>query len=211
MLFRSRFARRRFGRYEVIDFVAVLFGYAISGERTLEAFYEHLHPYAAVFMALFGRERLPARSTLSHTPYATVGRGCEAGQLVEESEGAIYAKQLEISHRNLLGRGAGGIHCRCARSTNLYRIRSDLRRGAGFGARGASMVAGANPPHEARSSTTAARRLNYLVLPAKEPGAVYRASHAPYRWDHALHQTASYVVHTHHDKGAAPVAYCGFF
>jgi hypothetical protein len=37
-----RFARRRFGRYEVIDFLAVLFGYAISGERTLEAFYERL-------------------------------------------------------------------------------------------------------------------------------------------------------------------------
>ena len=35
---RVRFARRRFGHYEVIDFVAVLFGYAISGERTLEAF-----------------------------------------------------------------------------------------------------------------------------------------------------------------------------
>src|SRR5437870_6392929 len=34
---RVRFARRRFGHYEVIDFVAVLFGYAISGERTLEA------------------------------------------------------------------------------------------------------------------------------------------------------------------------------
>jgi hypothetical protein len=32
---RVRFARRRFGHYEVIDFVAVLFGYAISGERTL--------------------------------------------------------------------------------------------------------------------------------------------------------------------------------
>ena len=60
-----RFARRRFGRYEVIDFVAVLFGYAISGERTLEAFYERLLPWASVFMALFGRERLPARSTLS--------------------------------------------------------------------------------------------------------------------------------------------------
>src|SRR4030088_2993180 len=60
-----RFARRRFGRYEVIDFVAVLFGYAISGERTLETFYDHLHPFAAAFMALFGRERLPARSTLS--------------------------------------------------------------------------------------------------------------------------------------------------
>src|SRR6266581_4297959 len=60
-----RFARRRFGRYEVIDFLAVLFGYAISGERTLEAFYERLQPWANAFMALFGRDRLPARATLS--------------------------------------------------------------------------------------------------------------------------------------------------
>ena len=59
------FARRRFGHYDLIDFVAVLLGYAISGERTLEAFYEHLQPFAAPFMALFGRERLPHRSTLS--------------------------------------------------------------------------------------------------------------------------------------------------
>jgi hypothetical protein len=62
---RVRFARRRFGHYDVIDFVAVLFGYAISGERTLEAFYERLPPFAPSFMALFGRDRLPARSTLS--------------------------------------------------------------------------------------------------------------------------------------------------
>ncbi len=60
-----RFARRRFGRYEVIDFLAVLFGYAISGERTLEAFYECLQSWANPFMALFGRNRLPARATLS--------------------------------------------------------------------------------------------------------------------------------------------------
>src|SRR5438128_4874283 len=60
-----RFARRRFGRYEVIDFLAVLFGYAISSERTLEAFYERLQPWASAFMALFERDRLPARSTLS--------------------------------------------------------------------------------------------------------------------------------------------------
>jgi hypothetical protein len=60
-----RFARRRFGRYEVIDFVAVLFGYAISGERTLEAFYGRLRTNAAAFMALFGRDRLPSRSALS--------------------------------------------------------------------------------------------------------------------------------------------------
>ena len=56
---RVRFARRRFGRYEVIDFLAVLFGYAISGERTLEAFYEQLQPFAVPFMALFERDRLP--------------------------------------------------------------------------------------------------------------------------------------------------------
>jgi hypothetical protein len=31
---RVRFARHRFGRYEVIDFVAVLIGYALSAERT---------------------------------------------------------------------------------------------------------------------------------------------------------------------------------
>jgi hypothetical protein len=60
-----RFARRRFGHYESIDFVAVLLGYAISDERTLEAFYERVQPFAQTFMALFGRERLPHRSTLS--------------------------------------------------------------------------------------------------------------------------------------------------
>src|SRR5437773_9389021 len=60
-----RLARRRFGHYEVIDFLAVLFGYAISGERTLEEFYEQLLPLAQPFMALFDRERLPSRSALS--------------------------------------------------------------------------------------------------------------------------------------------------
>jgi hypothetical protein len=60
-----RFARRRFGHYDVIDFIAVLLGYAISGERTLEVFYERLQPCAIAFMALFGRDHLPARSTLS--------------------------------------------------------------------------------------------------------------------------------------------------
>jgi len=60
-----RFARARFGRYEVIDFVAVLLGYLLSGEPTLLAFYERLDPWAASFMALFGRDQLPHRSTLS--------------------------------------------------------------------------------------------------------------------------------------------------
>ncbi len=60
-----RFARRRFGRYEVIDFAVVLIGYALSGEPTLKAFYERLLPFGEVFMALFGRHRLPSRSALS--------------------------------------------------------------------------------------------------------------------------------------------------
>src|SRR5438445_581892 len=60
-----RFARKRFGHYEVIDFLAVLFGYAISGERTLAEFYERLQPFAVPFMALFERDQLPSRSALS--------------------------------------------------------------------------------------------------------------------------------------------------
>src|SRR6266567_1270056 len=82
-----RFARRRFGRYEVIDFVAVLFGYAISGERTLEAFYECLQPWADPFMALFGRDRLPARATLSRFLAAL-------DQAAVESLRALFLKDL---------------------------------------------------------------------------------------------------------------------
>ncbi len=51
--------------YEVIDFLAPLFGYAISGERTLEKFYQRLQPFAVPFMALFDCDRLPSRSALS--------------------------------------------------------------------------------------------------------------------------------------------------
>jgi hypothetical protein len=60
-----RFARARFSRYELIDFVAVLIGYILSGEPTLLAFYERLTPWADAFMALFGRSQLPHHSTLS--------------------------------------------------------------------------------------------------------------------------------------------------
>jgi hypothetical protein len=60
-----RFARARFGQYDLIDFVAVLIGYILSGEPTLQAFYERLAPWASPFMALFGRDQLPHRSTLS--------------------------------------------------------------------------------------------------------------------------------------------------
>src|SRR5882724_8783412 len=62
---RVRFARPRFGTYEVLDFVAVLIGYVVSAEPTFLAFYERLTPFSTPFMALFGRKTLPHRSTLS--------------------------------------------------------------------------------------------------------------------------------------------------
>jgi hypothetical protein len=60
-----RLARRRFGRYEVIDFVALLLGYASSGEGTLETYAERLRPFGVALMGLFGRAAVPHRSTLS--------------------------------------------------------------------------------------------------------------------------------------------------
>jgi hypothetical protein len=63
---RVRFARRRFGRYDVLDFLAVQI--ALCDQRRADrwrAFYESVHPFAVPFMALFGRASLPAASTLS--------------------------------------------------------------------------------------------------------------------------------------------------
>ncbi|HLI05745.1 MAG TPA: hypothetical protein VKV40_04180 [Ktedonobacteraceae bacterium] len=61
----GRFARARFGSYDLLDFVVVLTGSILSGEPTLLAFYERLAPWASPFMVLSGRNRLPHRSTLS--------------------------------------------------------------------------------------------------------------------------------------------------
>jgi len=57
---RVRFARRRFGHYDLIDFTVVLLGYTISGERTLEAFYESVRPFAAPFMAQIAARAPPS-------------------------------------------------------------------------------------------------------------------------------------------------------
>lgn len=70
--------RGRFGRYEVIDFVAVLVGYALSGERTLQAYYDRLSAFATPFMALFERQELPHRATLSRFLAAVDGSCLEA-------------------------------------------------------------------------------------------------------------------------------------
>jgi len=70
-----RLVRGRFGTYEPIDFLALLIGYAISGERTLADFFERVEPFEAAFMALFGRRCLPHRATLSRF-LADVDRPC---------------------------------------------------------------------------------------------------------------------------------------
>ncbi len=62
---RVRFVRARMGKYELIDFAAMLIGYAVSGEPTLRAFCERVQPFASAFMALFGRADLPTPPTLS--------------------------------------------------------------------------------------------------------------------------------------------------
>ena len=101
---RVRFARRRFGHYELIDFVAVLLGYAISGEAILKTFYERLLPFATPFMALFGRERLPHRSTLSRFLAAVDQASVEA----------LRAQFLEdLLARPLTKEQPGGVCDRC--------------------------------------------------------------------------------------------------
>jgi len=73
--------------YEPIDFLALLMGYAISGERTLAEFFERLAPFEAAFMALFGRRCLPHRSSLSRF-LAAVDRPClEAVRALFEQQG----------------------------------------------------------------------------------------------------------------------------
>ncbi len=70
-----RLVRGRFGTYEPLDFLALLLGYAISGERTLADFFERLAPFGSAYMALFGRRSLPHRATLSRF-LADVDRPC---------------------------------------------------------------------------------------------------------------------------------------
>jgi hypothetical protein len=70
-----RLVRGRFGSYEAIDFLALLIGYAVSGERTRASFFHRLAPFGAAFMALFGRADLPHRSSLSRF-LASVDHSC---------------------------------------------------------------------------------------------------------------------------------------
>src|SRR5438876_12307179 len=99
---RVRFARRRLGHYDLIDFVAVLLGYAISGEPTLKTFYERLLPFATPFMALFGRQRLLDRSTLSRFLKAI-------DQPTVEALRALFQKDLVSRPLIQQGEATGGL------------------------------------------------------------------------------------------------------
>jgi hypothetical protein len=78
---------RALGSHDLIDFVAVLIGYVLSGEPTLLAFYDRLTPFASEFMALFGRNQLPHRSTLSRYLSAL-------DQASVEALGTLFQKDL---------------------------------------------------------------------------------------------------------------------
>ena len=77
-----RLARGHFGAYEPLDFLAVLLGYALSGERTLADFFVRLAPFQTAFMNLFGRAELPHRSSLSRFLAALDREGLETFRLL---------------------------------------------------------------------------------------------------------------------------------
>jgi len=101
---RVRFARKRFGHYEVIDFLAVLFGYTESSERTLEEFYESLQPFAIPFMALFERDRLPSRSALTEAPVEALRT-----HFLEDLLARAHARQANGRAGGSSGKRLGGL------------------------------------------------------------------------------------------------------
>jgi hypothetical protein len=108
---RVRFARGRMGTYDVIDFVAVLIGYALSGARTLQAFYERLLPFAVPFMALFGRHQLPHRSSLSRFLASLDQAAVEALRTLFEED---------LAARSLAGGELRGVWDRCGQPWHVF-------------------------------------------------------------------------------------------
>jgi hypothetical protein len=101
-----RFARARFGIYDTIDFVVVLIAYALSGETTLQSFYERLLPFAIPFLALFAREQLPSRSALSRFLKAV-------DQPTVESLRNLFQEDLLARSQPAQGEQQAGLQDRC--------------------------------------------------------------------------------------------------
>ena len=115
-----RFARRRGVCYEVIDFLVVLFGYAGSSERTLEAFYERLQPFAVPFMALFERDQLPARSTLSRFVAALTEAPVEALRTLFLDD--LESRPLSTDPTGANGKQTGGLVDRAGKTWVVFDI-----------------------------------------------------------------------------------------
>src|SRR5258705_9605974 len=110
-----RFSRKRFGIYDTIDFICVLIGYTLSGEATLEEFYERLRPFATPFMALFGRSKLPSRAALSRFLAAL-------DQPAVETLRALFQKDLAARSLTEVGKPTGGLWDRCAEQWVVFDI-----------------------------------------------------------------------------------------
>src|SRR6266702_1736024 len=110
---RVRLARGRMGTSDVIDFVALLIGYALSGERTLHTFSERILPFASPFMALFGREHLPHRSSLSRF----------LASLDQSTVEALRTLFLEdLGARALAGGEQRGLWDRCGKPWHVFDV-----------------------------------------------------------------------------------------
>lgn len=73
-----RVSRGRMGLFEVCDFFLVLVVYSVSGEATLLSLYAAWSPCAAVLFALWSRNHVPARCTLSRFLCAMTKEAAEA-------------------------------------------------------------------------------------------------------------------------------------
>jgi hypothetical protein len=90
-----RFARARFDQYDLIDFVAVLIGYTLSGEPTLLTFYERLAPFAEPFMAFFGRKSFAP--SLNPIPLSRCSRPADSGSFAHSfPEGPAFPQTISF-------------------------------------------------------------------------------------------------------------------
>jgi hypothetical protein len=94
------------GTDELIEFVVVLIGDALSGEPTPQAFSERLVPCANALIALCGRTLLPSRSALSRF-FAALD------QASVEKVRTLFQQDLLARHPCV---DPGGITDRCAQS-----------------------------------------------------------------------------------------------
>ena len=108
---RVRFVRARMGKYELIDFAAMLIGYAVSGEPTLRAFCERVQPFASEFMALFGRADLPTPPTLSRY-LAVLDQPCVEALRTLFLEDPAFALAVRHTTRRAMGSAGWAVAAR---------------------------------------------------------------------------------------------------